>query len=49
MIIFKSNPMNLIKATQLGNQAAKKYALSMIKNDISGHLKSSLVFAWLGA
>ncbi len=42
-------PNDQIKATQLGEQAAKKYALNMIKHNIWGHLKSSLVFAWRGA
>lgn len=36
-------------AVQLGEQSAKKHATNMIKNNLWGHLKSSLVFAWRGA
>jgi hypothetical protein len=46
---YHKYPNEPLKATQLGDQAAKKYALNMIKQNVWGHLKSSLVFAWRGA
>ncbi len=37
------------KANVLGENAAKAYALNMIKNNLVGHLRTTLVFAWRGA
>lgn len=42
-------PNDSNKARILGEKAAKTYALNMIKNNLIGHLKTSLVFAWRGA
>ena len=46
---LNKNPNDVEKATLLGEKAAKTYAINMIKNNIWGHLKTSLVFAWRGA
>lgn len=42
-------PNDSNRAKILGEKAAKTYAVNMIKNNLIGHLKTSLVFAWRGA
>lgn len=45
----KKFPKDSKKANTMGEKAAKSYAINMIKNNLWGHLRSSLVFAWRGA
>jgi hypothetical protein len=42
-------PNDAVNAKALGEEAAKKYAINMIKNNPWGHLRTTLVFAWRGA
>ncbi len=45
----KRYPHDPARARVEGDAAVKKLALQMIKQNIAGHLKTSLVFAWRGA